>query len=175
MKTLIIIAHPDLKKSKINKRWIEEVKKYPEKFTIHELYEKYPNEVVNVAEEQKLITEHGSIILQFPIYWFNCPSLMKKWLDEVFTEGWAYGKNGTQLKNRNIGLAVSAGISFDNYSKTGKYLYTLKEILIPFEITLNYCDANYKGFTAFYDAEFHATRERIENSIPEYINFISSI
>ena len=32
-KTLIISAHPNLSDSKVNKRWIEEIKKYPDKFT----------------------------------------------------------------------------------------------------------------------------------------------
>jgi putative NADPH-quinone reductase len=29
MKTLIIVTHPDIEKSAINKRWIEELKKSP--------------------------------------------------------------------------------------------------------------------------------------------------
>jgi len=37
-KTLIIVAHPSIEKSVINKRWIDELKLYPEQFTIHELY-----------------------------------------------------------------------------------------------------------------------------------------
>ena len=28
MKTLVIVAHPDIEKSRINKRWIEELEKY---------------------------------------------------------------------------------------------------------------------------------------------------
>ena len=100
---------------------------------------------------------------------------MKKWLDEVFTDGWAYGETGDNLKNRNIGLAVTAGISENNYSESGKYKHSLKEILLPFEMTFDYCLANYKGFNAFYSAEFEATDERIKESIPQYINFLNSI
>ncbi|WP_338945076.1 NAD(P)H-dependent oxidoreductase [Fusobacterium canifelinum] len=176
MKTLIVVAHPNLKDSKVNKSWLKEAEKYPDKFTIHNLYEVYPNELIdNIVKEQKLIEKHDSLILQFPIYWFNCPPLMKKWLDDVFTDGWAYGKNGDNLKNKNIGLAVTAGISENNYSKSGKYKHSLKEILLPFEMTFDYCSANYKGFNAFYSAEFEATDKRINESIPQYINFLSSI
>lgn len=100
---------------------------------------------------------------------------MKKWLDDVFTDGWAYGKNGNNLENRNIGLAVTAGISENNYSESGKYKHSLKEILLPFEMTFDYCSANYKGFHAFYSAEFEATDKRIKDSIPQYINFLNSI
>ena len=101
MKTLIVIVHPNLKDSKVNRTWLKEAEKYPDKFTIHNLYEIYPNELIDIEKEQKLIEEHSSLILQFPIYWFNCPPLMKKWLDEVFIDGWAYGKNGNNLENRN--------------------------------------------------------------------------
>ena len=45
MKTLIVVAHPNLKNSKVNKSWLKEAKKYPDKFTIHNLYEIYPNEL----------------------------------------------------------------------------------------------------------------------------------
>lgn len=93
MKTLIVIAHPNLKDLKVNRAWIKEAKKYPDKFTIYNLYEIYPDEIIDIEKEQKLIEEHDNLILQFPIYWFNCPPLMKKWLDDVFTDGWAYGKN----------------------------------------------------------------------------------
>ena len=43
METLIIVTHPDIEHSTINKRWIDELKKYSDRFTIHELYSKYPN------------------------------------------------------------------------------------------------------------------------------------
>lgn len=79
MKTLIVVAHPDLKDSKVNKIWLKEAEKYSDKFTIHNLYELYPNEVIDVEKEQKIIEKHNSLVLQFPIYWFNCPPLMKKW------------------------------------------------------------------------------------------------
>ena len=175
MKTLIVIVHPNLKDSKVNRAWIKEVEKYPNKFTIHNLYEIYPDESIDIEKKQKLIEKHDSLILQFPIYWFNCPPLMKKWLDDVFTDGRAYGENGDNLKNRNIALAVTADISENNYSESGKYKHSLKEILLPFEITFNYCSANYKGFNTFYSAEFEATDKRIKESIPQYINFLNSI
>ncbi len=35
MKTLVIVTHPDIEKSVINKKWIDELKKYPEKYTVH--------------------------------------------------------------------------------------------------------------------------------------------
>jgi len=36
MKALVIVIHPNLDSTSIvNKRWIEELRKYPEKFEVH--------------------------------------------------------------------------------------------------------------------------------------------
>ncbi|MFV0536864.1 MAG: NAD(P)H-dependent oxidoreductase, partial [Dysgonomonas sp.] len=83
-----------------------ELSKYPEKFTIHQLYNLYPDEKIDVLKEQKLIEAHDKLILQFPMYWFNCPPLLKKWLDVVFTYGWAYGSKGNMLKGKKVALGI---------------------------------------------------------------------
>ena len=91
MKTLVIVAHPDLEKSVVNRRWVDEAEKHPEHFTVHRLYQTYPDEQIDIAREQALVEQHGTLVLQFPIYWFGCPSLLKKWMDQVLAFGWAFG------------------------------------------------------------------------------------
>ena len=50
-----MVAHPDIEHSLVNKRWIVEVKKFPEKFTVHELYQSYPDGKFDVKKEQALV------------------------------------------------------------------------------------------------------------------------
>lgn len=175
MKTLVIVAHPHMEESVINQRWITELAKYPDQFTVHELYKVYPNEIINVQQEQVLVEAHDHIILQFPLYWFNCPPLLKKWLDEVLTYGWAYGSTGHTFTNRKMAIAVTAGVSEEDYTAEGRYRYTLEQILIPFEMTFEYIRASYQGFTAFYSAEHESTPLRIEESTQEYIRFLRNL
>lgn len=176
MKTLVIVSHPSIEQSVINKRWVEELKNYPEKYTVHELYKIYPDGNIDVEKEQKLIETHDHLILQFPIYWFNCPPLLKKWLDDVFTYGWAYGSNGgDKLKSRKVGLAVSAGIKKEDYSENGRYRYTLEQVLIPFETTFLYCNADYRSFFAFYGAEYELAENELETSVQDYLNFVDNL
>lgn len=80
MKTLVVVSHPNIEKSRINRRWVEELKKYPE-LTVHELYKEYPNETIDVEKEKRLLLEHDRIVWQFPFYWYSSPSLLKKWQD----------------------------------------------------------------------------------------------
>ena len=86
-KTLIVVAHPDLAASTINKRWVDELEKHPDRFTVHQLYQRYPDGKIDVPSEQRLVDAHQHLVLQFPVYWFNCPPLLKQWFDDVLTYG----------------------------------------------------------------------------------------
>lgn len=177
-KMLIVVAHPNIEESVVNKRWIEELEKYPDQFTVHELYKIYPDGKINVQKEQTLIEQHSSLILQFPIYWFNCTPLLKQWLDDVFTYGWAYGSRGDKLKGRKVSLAVSAGILEEDYTRNGRYQFALQEILRPFEMTMNYAHADYQPMFALYGANNEPgthgiTMEAVEQSALDYVQFLS--
>lgn len=177
MKTLVIIVHPTMENSLINKRWKEELEKFSEKFTVHDLYEACPDGNINVEKEQKLIEAYDKIIFQFPFYWFSSPPLLKKWFDEVLLYGWAYGsKSGYKLKDKKIALAISTGVDQKGYSESGKYKYTMDELLRPFELTFGYVKADYKNPFVYYGSEEHEpSPEFIEKSIPLYLDFIGKL
>lgn len=176
MKTLVVIIHPGLQKSRVNRRWIHELEKFPGRYTLHDLHSRYPDEKIDIAQEQQLVEAHDTIIFQFPFYWFNCPPFFKKWLDEVLTYGWAYGSNsGYRMAGKKIALAITAGIDEEEYRATGRYKYTLEQLTAPFELTFDYIRARYRSFFAFYGAEFRATEERIAQSAAAYISFIGQL
>src|SRR5690554_2243662 len=147
MKTLVIVAHPNLEQSVVNKRLLEEIKQYPNTYKIHDLHAIYPDGRIDVKREQQLIESHDQIVFQVPIYWFSFPSLLKKWMDEVLTYNWAYGrKNGYKLSGKKVAVAVTAGR--DEKSSTGTY--SLEQLTKPFEMTFDYIKASYKGMFAVY-------------------------
>lgn len=171
-KILVIVAHPNINTSKVNKRWVEELKKYSAEIAIHELYNQYPEGVFDVKYEQSILEKYNTIIFQFPIYWFSSPPLLKKWFDDVFTYGWAYGKMGNRLAGKKIGFAVSAGSKEIDFSSTGKYSATLEDILLPFKLTTLYIKASYCSSFAFYGAEDSANFNQLDSNASEYIKFI---
>lgn len=176
MKTLVVIIHPDMERSVINKRWVEELNKNPDKYYVHQLHNVYPDEKIDIEAEQKLIERYDKIVFQFPFYWFNCPPFFKKWLDDVLTYGWAYGsKSGYKVGGKKIALAMSVGIDEVEYNATGKYKYTMAELTRPFELTFEYVKADYRPFFAYYGIELNSEKEWIERSIPLYMDFLHSL
>ena len=43
-----------------------------------------------MAEQQKLLWA-DAVILQFPLWWFTMPAILKGWVDRVYSYGFAYG------------------------------------------------------------------------------------
>ncbi|MFB7616247.1 NAD(P)H-dependent oxidoreductase [Kitasatospora sp. NPDC056181] len=44
-----------------------------------------------IAAEQEKVLWSDAVILQFPMWWFSVPAIMKGWIDRVFTSGFGYG------------------------------------------------------------------------------------
>ncbi|RZK66761.1 MAG: flavodoxin family protein [Pedobacter sp.] len=176
MKKLIIVTHPNINESVINKRWIEELEKFPEEYTIHQLHKAYPDERIAVLAEQHLIEQHDTIVFQFPYYWFNSPSFLKKWMDEVLTHGWAYGsKSGYRMEGKKIALAISLGVEEHELSASGIYKYPLNELTRPFELSFEYVKADYLPLFAFYGMEYNATESHIDEGVKSYLDFLQRI
>jgi putative NADPH-quinone reductase len=175
-KTLVVVTHPKLGSSKINKRWIEELKKHQDNIVIHDLHAIYPSLEIDVKKEQELIESVDKVVLQFPFYWFNCPPFLKKWIDDVLVHGWAYGKNsGYKLAGKKFALAITAGIKEEDYRATGRYDYTLEELTTPFATTFKYVKADYRPLYAFYGEEHNPTQEDIDSNAKDYIDFIEKL
>ena len=176
MKTLVIVIHPDMGISQINKRWLQELHQFPDKYTVHDLYKTYPDGKFDIEREQELIGSHDKIIFQFPFYWFSSPPFLKKWFDEVLLYGWAYGsKSGYKVGGKKVTLAISAGISEGDFSATGRYKYTMRELLRPFELTFEYIKADYREPFIYYGLEQDPSAEHIERSVPLYLDFIHGL
>ncbi|AKE22339.1 hypothetical protein BsLM_0540 [Bacillus sp. LM 4-2] len=65
MKTLVLVVHPNIESSRINKKWKEAVLSEPD-VTVHDLYEKYRDQPIDVEFEQQQLLAHDRIVFQFP-------------------------------------------------------------------------------------------------------------
>jgi glutathione-regulated potassium-efflux system ancillary protein KefG len=164
MKTLVIVAHPNLDTSRVNKTWIEEIKKYPDTITVHDLYASYPDWRIDVQREQELAIQYDRIIFQFPFYWYSSPPLLKKWLDDVLTYGWGYTSKGGKLRGKELGLAISIGGSEIDYRPGGGDLYTIHELLSPFHATSNLIETDLLMPFTIFDTDDKSEGELVESS-----------
>ncbi|MFR3730583.1 NAD(P)H-dependent oxidoreductase [Lacrimispora sp.] len=172
MKTLVIITHPSIDDSRVNKRWKQELVRYPKEIEIHELHKEYADWNIDVEREQQLLEAHDHIILQFPLYWYSYPPLLKKWMDNVFTHGWAYGSKGNKLNGKRFGIAMSIGDKKENYSPAGSVSFTVEEVITPFKASMIHIGAAALPYFAVFGSSFQASEEEIDQSAKDYIQYI---
>lgn len=141
-KILILFAHPRLERSKNHTLLLKHIPKN-EYITFHDLYEQYPDFNINIAYEKELFAAHDIIVWQHPFYWYSAPPLLKQWIDMVLELGWAYGPNGTALKDKILFNAITTGGQKESYAPTGNNKYTIKQFLAPMERTALLCKMHY--------------------------------
>lgn len=138
LKILILFAHPAFQRSRVHPTLLASARSL-EGVTVHDLYEAYPDLMIDVPREQALLREHDVIVLQHPLYWYSSPAILKEWQDLVLQHGFAYGRDGTALHGKMMMSAVSAGGGEAAYRKEGVNRFTIVELLRPFEQTAALC------------------------------------
>lgn len=135
---LLTLAHPALERSRANRAMAKAVKSLPG-VTFNDLYEVYPDFVIDVEVEQQKLVAHDVIALQFPLYWYSTPALLKEWLDLVWLHGFAYGKTGDRLVGKRLFVACTTGGAQDLYRPEGGNRFSMEEFLRPLEQTAYLC------------------------------------
>ena len=139
---LILFAHPALEKSRVQYR-LAKAAQTLEGVHFHDLYEHYPDFMIDVEHEQALLREHDIILLQHPLHWYSAPAIIKEWQDLVLEYGFAYGTDGTALKGKIMANVISAGGARNAYRKEGHNRFSIRALLAPFEQTAHLCGMRY--------------------------------
>jgi glutathione-regulated potassium-efflux system ancillary protein KefG len=171
---LVLYAHPAPHKSRINRRLAAAAREI-DGVTFRDLYELYPDFLIDVEEEQKLLKQHDVIVLQHPFYWYSAPSLLKEYLDLVLTYGWAYGEGGTALQGKSLLQAISAGGSEEIYCSQGRNRYTIRQLLAPFDQTAVLCGLRYLAPHVIHSANELADAASIQSLAQSYARLLKAL
>lgn len=135
---LVLFAHPAIHKSRVNRAMAAAARKV-EGVTFHDLYEAYPDFLIDVEAEQQRLLSHDVIVLQHPFYWYSTPAIMKEWIDLVLEYGFAYGEGGDRLRGKSWVHALTTGGPEDSYRQGGYNRYSIPQFLAPLEQTAELC------------------------------------
>ena len=147
-KVLVVVAHPDIEKSLANKAIVEKFKTLHPDAEIDELYKLYPNFKIDVKKEQEKLLKADVVILQFPMFWYNAPALMRQWFESVLEHGFAYGSKGKALEGKKLIVSVTCGAPLDAFKEGGFQNYTIEDLTKGFHQLANLCSMKWDGFVA---------------------------
>ena len=169
-RVLVLFAHPAFERSRLGRPLLAAARE-TSGVHVHDLYEAYPNLIVDVAREQALLLEHDTIVFQHPFFWYSHPALVKEWTDQVLEHGWAYGAGGTALEGKHMLLALTTGGGSASYQSTGYNRFTIRQLLSPQEQTARLCRMRFLAPFVAHDAfrMSEADRSRIADGYRELL------
>ena len=136
---VVLVAHPALEASRANRALARAAARAIERVEVRDLYALYPDYLINTALEQSRLAAARLIVWQHPVHWYGMTPLMKLWLDEVLTFGWAYGPGGTALRGKDLWLVATTGGAESSYRPESYNRYPFDAFLPPYEQTAVAC------------------------------------
>ena len=137
-RTLVLLAHPNLSTSRVNSALADAVTGLPG-VTIRNVAGARGENGFDVAVEQQLLVEHEAVVLKFPWYWYSMPALLKEWVDQVLTYGFAYGGHATALRDKTLQVVTTTGAPDASYQPAGHNRFTMGELMRPLDATAHLC------------------------------------
>ncbi|MGK5632945.1 NAD(P)H-dependent oxidoreductase, partial [Streptomyces sp. URMC 123] len=92
----------------------------------------------DIAAEQEKLRWADAVILQYPMWWFSVPAILKGWIDRVFTFGFAHGPelpppySEGALAGRRALMSVTIGARESAFSDRGIH-GQLADVLHPLQ------------------------------------------
>ena len=171
-KTLVVLAHPSMEKKSIANKIIMERIRAIKDVKINDLYQKYPSFKFNIEAEQAALIDAESIIFQFPFYWYSVPGILKEWLDQVFTYGFAYGSTGNKLKGKQFLVSMTVGGPEDAYRTGGYNNFPINDLLKPLQQMTNLTGLKYNiplvSYNMIYVPGVYNKKEEVEQMAKEH-------
>jgi len=171
-KTLVVLAHPSIEKRSIANKIIIKKIRAIKSVKIKALYQEYPSFKFDVGAEQVALVEAESIIFQFPFYWYSVPGILKEWLDQVFTYGFAYGSTGNKLKGKQFLVSMTVGGPEDAYRAGGYNNFLINDLLKPLQQMTNLTGMKYNtpiiSYNMIYVPGVYNKKEEVEQRAREH-------
>ena len=149
-KVLLVLCHPNYKDSFANKIVVDKLKTLVPDMEIDNIHELYPDGKIDVKAEQEKLLKADTIVFQFPMYWFKSPYFLSKWVEDVFTHGFAYGSSGYKLERKKLVVSMTMGGAKNEFQ--GKF--DLERLVGPFEATALFVKMKFGGYAYTFDIPF---------------------
>ena len=126
---LIVSGHTDLNDSVANKIVLDALRRDCPDAEFSVLSELYPDFRIDVETEQEKLRRADVVVWQFPLFWYSMPSLMHRWVEDVFVRGFSHGSTGHALKGKKLVASFTTGGPEEYYSHE-MLGYTIEELVM---------------------------------------------
>lgn len=143
---LIVSGHTDMKDSFANKAILAELAQVEPKAEIDYLADLYPDFKIDVAAEQQKLINADVVVFQFPLFWYSTPSLLSRWIEQVFVHGFSHGSTGDKVKGKKLVLSLTAGAPSSVYDKPQMPEGVVDDLMLPLKKLCDLTGMVWSGF-----------------------------
>ncbi|MDR1258987.1 MAG: NAD(P)H-dependent oxidoreductase [Tannerellaceae bacterium] len=163
-RVVILLAHPAYGQSVANKALAEAVKDLPGVTVIDMYAAEFTPETYRLP-----VAEASALVFQFPFHWLSAPSLLKKWCDEIF------GGLADSVKGKKLFVATTTGSEYEAYRSGGRNLFTIDELLRPYQALAHHSGMVWQTPFAVYGASLPTAPASIREGADRYKEIIWSL
>ncbi len=171
---LVLFAHPSVERSEVNAHLLRATLGR-DFVTVVDLYAEYPDYHIDIDQEQQRLREHDVIVFMFPLFWYSTPAILKEWQDLVLEYGFAYGHEGTELRDKTFLCVLSAGGPQEAYHAGGYNHYTIRELLRPLEQTASLCGMRFVAPFALFASRTAVEEERLDEHVDDWVRLLDAL
>ncbi|TGN67934.1 flavodoxin family protein [Paracoccus liaowanqingii] len=170
-KTLILLFHPDLTRSKANLALARAAATLPG-VEVVDMSAVAPDgfdlSCDGQVEAARLLAA-DRIVLQFPMQWYSTPQLLKAWQDAVLTRMFylEYEAEGRRLEGTPLMIATTAGNTPEAYRHGGGNLMSISDLLAPLRATAHRCALVWAEPFVVYRSD-RLTQEELDATAADY-------
>ena len=141
-KTLLVLAHTDYENSFANKELVAQIRKLIPDIEFLHIDKEYPDLKIDIKKEQERLLRNDVIIFQFPLFWYNAPSSLRKWIEVVFQHGFSHGSKGKSLNGKKLIVSLTTGAPEQCYKEEKD---TIENLMHGMELLCKLCGMKYMG------------------------------
>ncbi len=151
MTTLLLLAHPDLETSRINRELLKGLEGLPG-LEITDLYALYPNGRIDPEAEIDRLLRADRLVLQFPLFWYSTPPLLKLWEDVVLTPMFYQKPHlGISTEGLPVLAATTTGGPSTSYHPGSRIGLTIDDLFASLKATARRCGWHWQSPFAVHD------------------------
>ncbi|MGZ5038699.1 MAG: glutathione-regulated potassium-efflux system oxidoreductase KefF [Usitatibacter sp.] len=139
---LVILAHPYPSRSRACAALVDAIRDLPG-LEVRSLYDLYPDFDVDAPAEQAALKRADLVAWLHPLFWYTVPALMKHWMDDVLTRGFAYGAEGDKLAGKDLLWIPTTGGDDAAFSAAGRHGHAFAAFTPGIEQVARYCGMNW--------------------------------
>ena len=162
MKTLVMIAHPDLEDSQSHQFLLQSGQTLTncDYLDLTKVYQ--TNGKFDCQYELNRLRGYDRIVFQFQLFWYQAPSILKEWFDQVFEYQDNYAASQQLLTNKELGIVVIAGAKESHYHRLGKFGVTMDDLLSPYVAFANYMHMRMLPYFSINQFHFQSEEDKFQ-------------